>query len=500
MGIDLDERTGLPVYEGLVDFNGELTDPIELILSLPYIEDTGERMAIADRLAWIADEYCFGINLYQNCTGIWENRATTAGLPYEDAIDEYHQFMPVPETDDPEFANIVNLNWGFSGYIKMISLYPQEGNKLSGDRDGLTELRGGVAVVAAKGDIGNRRPFSTHWRSADNMTIKYVLKKIGMALLTILATSVLTFCLLRAMPGDVFYTQARDLARTQGLPLETAYVQVIQRYNYNPDEPLLQQLGRYYGSLLKGNLGNSMVYQSKTVNDLVAYAMPWTLFISVLSLSITFLLGITLGSLMVWHRKGFLNVLITTFCTITSSIPVFVWAFLLMIVFVFQLGWFPINGSYDISCTPGFNLPFIGSVLYHAVLPVMTYVLSTMGLWALQMKSSGISIMGEDFINAAYARGISDRVIRKRYMMRNAMLPVVTMLAVTFAMMISTGSFVETTYSYPGMGIQFSAASGQRDYTAMQGLLLVMSCCTILANLITEFIYAKLDPRIRVEG
>ena len=129
MGIDLDERTGLPVYEGLVDFNGELTDPIELILSLPYIEDTGERMAIADRLAWIADEYCYGINLYQNCTGIWENRATTAGLPYEDAIDEYHQFMPVPETDDPEFANIVNLNWGFSGYIKMISLYPQEGNK-----------------------------------------------------------------------------------------------------------------------------------------------------------------------------------------------------------------------------------------------------------------------------------------------------------------------------------------------------------------------------------
>ena len=332
------------------------------------------------------------------------------------------------------------------------------------------------------------------------MTIKYVLKKIGLALLTILATSVLTFCLLRAMPGDVFYTQARDLARTQGLPLETAYVQVIQRYNYHPDEPLLQQLGRYYGSLLKGNLGNSMVYQSKTVNDLVAYAMPWTLFISVLSLSITFLLGITLGSLMVWHRKGFLNVLITTFCTITSSIPVFVWAFLLMIVFVFQLGWFPINGSYDISCTPGFNLPFIGSVLYHAVLPVMTYVLSTMGLWALQMKSSGISIMGEDFINAAYARGISDRVIRKRYMMRNAMLPVVTMLAVTFAMMISTGSFVETTYSYPGMGIQLSAASGQRDYTAMQGLLLVMSCCTILANLITEFIYAKLDPRIRVEG
>ena len=106
MGIDLDERTGLPVYEGLVDFNGELTDPIELILSLPYIEDNGESMAIDDRLAWIADEYCFGINLYQNCTGIWENRATTAGLPYEDAIDEMCIRDSPSGTDGPHSGSL----------------------------------------------------------------------------------------------------------------------------------------------------------------------------------------------------------------------------------------------------------------------------------------------------------------------------------------------------------------------------------------------------------
>ncbi len=129
MGIDIDEITGEPVYEGLVDFNGEPTDPIELINSMPYITDEAERLAIAERLSWIANEYCFGVNLYQNCTGIWENRATTAGLPYEDKIDEYSQFMPVPEIDDPEFANIVNLNWGFSGYMKLFKLYPQAGNE-----------------------------------------------------------------------------------------------------------------------------------------------------------------------------------------------------------------------------------------------------------------------------------------------------------------------------------------------------------------------------------
>ncbi len=302
------------------------------------------------------------------------------------------------------------------------------------------------------------------------------------------------------MPGDIFYNMARDLSREQSIPLENAYVQVIQRYNYDPDEPLLDQLGRYYGALAKGNLGTSMVFQAKTVNDIIAYALPWTLFITCLALSITFVLGITIGSLMVWHRKGVLNAFLTTFSTVTSAIPVFVWAFLLMVLFVFELGWFPINGSYDIAYTPGFNLPFLGSVAFHAVLPVATYVLTMMGMWALQMKSSGIAVMGEDYITAAYARGLSAGVIRRRYMMRNAMLPVITMLAVTFAMMISTGSFVETTYTYPGMGRQLTTASGNRDYTVMQGLLLVMSMCTIFANLITDFIYLKLDPRIKTGG
>jgi peptide/nickel transport system substrate-binding protein len=125
MGIDLDEGTGKPVYEGLVDFNGEPTDPIALIDSMPYLTEEADRLAIAERLSWIANENCFGINLYQNVTGIWENRATTGGLPHADAIDENGKFMPVPTIDDPEFANIVNLNWGFSGYMKLFYLYPQ---------------------------------------------------------------------------------------------------------------------------------------------------------------------------------------------------------------------------------------------------------------------------------------------------------------------------------------------------------------------------------------
>ena len=331
------------------------------------------------------------------------------------------------------------------------------------------------------------------------MSAKYLARKVGMAFLTIFATSLLTFFLLHSMPGDVFYNQAREMSRLSGAPLEDCYRQVTERYNYDPDEPLVSQFARYYGAIFRGNLGSSIINVNKTVNDLVAYALPWTLFIAAIALTITFLFGIYVGSIMVWKRKGAMNGLITMICTVTSAIPVFVWSFLLMVLFVFQLKWLPMTGAYEATSTPGFNLTFILDVLRHAVLPVMTYVMAYAGIWALQMKSSGISIMGEDYINAAYARGLSDKTIRKRYMMRNAMIPVITLLALTFSMMISTGAFIENTYAYPGMGKQLAIATGQRDFPVMQGFLLVMAFCTISGNLITELLYHKLDPRIRTE-
>lgn len=333
------------------------------------------------------------------------------------------------------------------------------------------------------------------------LSINYILKRLGMALLTVFAASILAFFLLRAMPGDIFMNQARDLSIARSIPIADAYREIVARYNYDPAEPIIYQMGRYYGALLRGNLGTSMINQTRTVNDMVAYALPWTLFIASLALAFTFLFGLSIGSLMVWFRKGFLNGFLTIFSTVVSSVPVFVWSFLLMIIFVFQLRMFPMNGSYDIGAsTPGFNLSFITNVLYHAILPVSVYVLTYMGLWALQMKASGIAVMGEDYITAASARGISDGHIRTRYMMRNAMLPVIAMVAITFSMIVSTGTIVESQYAYPGMGQQLTTASGQRDFLVMQGFLLVMAAATITANFLVELLFLKLDPRIKAEG
>jgi peptide/nickel transport system permease protein len=325
----------------------------------------------------------------------------------------------------------------------------------------------------------------------------YILRRLGVAFLTICASSLISFILLRNMPGDIFQNQARDLSRAQSIPFDEAFRQIVLQYNYDPTEPMLDQAARYYRGLLHGNLGVSMYNPGRTVNDYVAYALPWTLFIVCISLTLSFFLGIGLGGVMAWKRAGWVSDFLTTFCTITSSIPVFVFAFLLMVFFVFQLGWFPMSGAYDIMVDPGFNIPFFLSACYHAVLPILTFVLVSMGSWALQMKASGIAVMGEDFIFAARARGIQESVIRTRYVMRNAMLPIITSVAIVFSGMIGNGAFVESTYIYPGMGRVLAEASGRRDFSVMQGILLIISATTILANFIVELFYSKLDPRIK---
>lgn len=329
------------------------------------------------------------------------------------------------------------------------------------------------------------------------MGAHYILKRLGIAALTIVVSSVLSFVLLRCMPGDVFENQARELSRSQSISLEEAKRQIILQYNYDPNEPMVSQAARYYGGLLHGNLGVSMYNPGRTVNNYVAYALPWTLFIACTALTLSFFLGIGLGGYMAWKRNGWISDFLTLFCTITSSVPVFVFAFLLMLIFVFQLGWFPMSGAYDIMVDPGFNLPFFLSACYHGILPIFTFVLVSMGSWALQMKSSGIAVMGEDFIFAAHARGISESVIRSRYVMRNAMLPIVTSVAIVFSGMIGYGAFVENTYIYPGMGKILGEASGRRDFSVMQGILLIICATTILANFLVELFYAKLDPRIK---
>ncbi len=325
-----------------------------------------------------------------------------------------------------------------------------------------------------------------------------IVRKAGIAFLTLLIVITLTFFLLRRMPGDPLYMWAMELVQTHGMDFESAYEQVKQMYDYDPDEPMGQQYIRYIKGLMKGNLGTSMVYKIST-NEIIITALPWTVFLLSISLLISFGLGSLMGMVIAWKRKTALEPIVTAYAAFTGATPDYITALILLIVFAANLRLFPMKGAYDSALTPGFNWPFIKSVLRHAVLPITAYVFESTAAWAMAMKGSAVSVLGEDYIMAARARGLKERRIMISYMGRNAILPLVTGLAIALGTMLGGATFIETIFSYPGIGWFFAQATTRMDFGLMQGLFLVTAVVTIFSNLVADILYSRLDPRIKVE-
>lgn len=168
-------------------------------------------------------------------------------------------------------------------------------------------------------------------------------------------------------------------------------------------------------------------------------------------------------------------------------------------MFAVNLRWFPIAGGYDPTLTPGFNWPFIASVIAHSTLPVIAYTFENTASWALAMKGSAVSVLGEDYITAARARGLKDRRIITSYVGRNAMLPMITALAISLGAMLGGSTLIENIYSYPGIGRFNAEALTRRDLGLMQGLFLFQAIAIIFANFFADLIYTRLDPRIKLE-
>jgi len=325
-----------------------------------------------------------------------------------------------------------------------------------------------------------------------------ILRRTGIALITLFIVITLTFFLLRKVPGDPLYMWAMELVQSYGMDFDSAYAYVKQLYDYDPHEPLIPQYIRYIRGLLRGNLGTSMVYKI-SVNEILLKALPWTVFVLSISLLISFTLGTLMGMVVAWKRKTSLDPIITAYAAFTGATPDYITALILLIVFAINLKLFPMKGAYDSALTPGFNWPFIKSVLHHAVLPISAYVFENTAAWAMAMKGSAVSVLGEDYIMAARARGLKERRIMVFYMGRNAVLPLVTSLAIALWVMLGGATFIETIFAYPGIGWFFGQATTRLDFGLMQGLFLVTAAATIFSNLLADILYSRLDPRIKLE-
>lgn len=324
-------------------------------------------------------------------------------------------------------------------------------------------------------------------------------RKVVISLLTIAVAMTFTFFLVRQMPGDIIHTMALNISMQQGISYDEAREIAKTQLNYDPTVPIYVQYFKYVGNLLfKGQLGQSQTYRIP-VRVILAKALPWTLFITSISVIISFIIGVLLGTTVAWKQNHWLEPAITLYATITQAVPDFLIGLILLVVFGVFLRWFPMRGAHGPDVTPGFNIPFFADALYHAVLPVAAFSMQAVGGWALAMKATATGVLSEDYINVARAKGLTDQRIITQYLGRNAILPLVTSLAITLGSMLGGSMLVETIFGYPGLGFFFGQAIATRDYSLIQGLFLLTTVAIIAANLFADLLYTRLDPRIKLE-
>ncbi|HEX6684720.1 MAG TPA: ABC transporter permease [Candidatus Limnocylindrales bacterium] len=325
------------------------------------------------------------------------------------------------------------------------------------------------------------------WRLAGHLTR-------GLAMVWVVTT--FTFFLIRLMPGDPVQIQYERLI-AQGMSPDQAESATAITYGFLPDGPVWQQYLDYLSGLLVLDLGVSVESQGIPVADRVFGAMPWTVILVLSGILISFLIGVGLGVVAALRRSSFVGHSLSIAGSLLHGVPPFVIGIVLAALFTRRWRWFPSGGVYNgDEVAPGFYADFMLNVAYHMVLPASAFALASYGGWLLAMRSSVASVLGDDFLLAAELRGLTSWM-RFRYLARNAILPLFTVLAISFGLVFGGAIFIERIFNYPGLGMLLLSSIGARDYSMMSGSFLVITVAVIIANILADLFYSFIDPRVR---
>jgi peptide/nickel transport system permease protein len=323
------------------------------------------------------------------------------------------------------------------------------------------------------------------------------------AILTIFVTTSITFFLIRLMPGNPIDIKIDELTKDGLMSYAEARSQAASLFAIDLERPIPEQYIGFMANLARGDLGYSFVSQGIPVTAIVLAVLPWTLFTVGAGLLLSFSVGVFLGLFAAYNRNKPIDHILSIGGSVISSVPNYLIALLVVLILGLQLRWVPITqmrGAFSAGIPVGFNLAFVGDVLFHAALPILVFFLATLGHWILGMKSATISALEEDYVNAARARGLSDGRIMTAYVGRNAVLPLVTQFAIAAGYAIGGAILIEKYFVYQGVGLRLEAAILQRDYPVMQGILLMITIAVVIANLLADLLYTRLDPRIGRAG
>jgi peptide/nickel transport system permease protein len=327
---------------------------------------------------------------------------------------------------------------------------------------------------------------------------RYLVRRIGWALVTILVVVTFNFFLFRVLPGDPAKQGAKD-------PRLNPETQAALTERFGLDKPLFLNVGSgelfdsqyfiYLGALLQGDLGTSYASPDKTVGELLGDALVNTLILVVPAQVLSIVLGILLGLVAAWKRGKATDLGALSFSLFMWSLPTFFLAIILLFVGArfFDL---PIGGKQTIGADYANIFEAAADLFSHLILPTLTLTLVLLGEYMLIMRSSVLDVFSEDYILTAKAKGLSTSRIIRGHALRNAMLPMVTLIAINLAFTVSGAIQVEEVFSWPGLGHLTVEAVSERDYPVLQGAFLLLAVAVVFANLIADLIYGWLDPRV----
>ncbi|SDZ08990.1 oligopeptide transport system permease protein [Proteiniborus ethanoligenes] len=304
--------------------------------------------------------------------------------------------------------------------------------------------------------------------------LKYTLKRGIIALLTIWIIITITFFLMHAIPGDPFTNEKK---------IQPQIMENMKK-KYGLDKPLIVQYGKYLQNLLKGDLGDSMKYKNRSVNDMLKTSFPVSAKLGMAAVCIGAGLGITFGIIAALNRGKTFDYFVIFLAVIGVSVPNFVFAALFQYVFGAKLKWLPVArwGSFE-----------------HYILPVTALGFSMIAYIARMMRTSMLDVLSQDYIRTAKAKGLSRKDVTWRHTVRNAILPVVTIIGVMIAGVV-VGSFViESIYAVPGMGKYYVQSIQQNDYTLILGTTIFFAVILIVMMYLIDIVYGLIDPRIRLD-
>lgn len=292
------------------------------------------------------------------------------------------------------------------------------------------------------------------------------------------------------MPGDPV-SMIVDMVRLRPQQVQRLYEL------FGLDKPIFEQYLQYMSQTLQGFFGYSFYSQRPIAQDIME-RLPNTLLLVGTATALSIVIGMVAGIVAAARRRSAIDLSVITFGFLGNSIPIFWLGLIFLMIFGVNLKWFPLRGTTSVPA-PTEPLGLVVDILWHMTLPTIALVILIFGSYALIMRASMIDVLTENYITIARAKGINERTVLYKHALRNAMLPMVTVIALAFGQMFSGALLTETVFSWFGLGRYIWDAILKQDYPALQGIFFIISVMVLVANLIADLIYGVLDPRIRYD-